>query len=87
MPSGNQQVGKGTPTANYPIVKATNADAEVWGALLLSSRHVGAIRSEPLDGQSRPAAPGMVVEAMDDNLLVGVFSDDPEVWDSGEPSS
>ena len=37
-PEDNQGIGRGTPTANYPVVKATNADAAVWGDLLIKSK-------------------------------------------------
>ena len=30
-PQDNQGIGRGTPTENYEPVKATNADALVWG--------------------------------------------------------
>lgn len=43
MPHPNQVVGRGSPTVNYEVVKATNADAAVWGSKLIRSRHVGAI--------------------------------------------
>ena len=76
MPPGNQQGGRGSPTVNYPTVKATNADAAVWGAILIGSRHVGAIRSAPVEGDhSVVAMVGLAVESMDGGLLVGVFSD------------
>lgn len=74
----NQGIGRGTPTENYPIVKATNADAAVWGDLLIQSKHVGAIRQGgPANNQSHTVAPGtgQAVEKMDDQLVVGVFSD------------
>ena len=82
-PEDNQGIGRGTPTANYPVVKATNADAAVWGDLLIQSKHVGAIRQGgPSNSQSHTVAPGpgLAVEAMDDKLVVGVFSD----WQSAE---
>eukprot|EP01050_Picozoa_sp_SAG11_P009844 SAG11_NODE_956_length_6395_cov_2.617853_1_plen_1113_part_00 len=34
---------KGIPGLNYPTVKTVNADAKVWGNLLVGARHVGAI--------------------------------------------
>ena len=37
-PEDNQGIGRGTPTENYPVVKATNADAAVWGDLLIKSK-------------------------------------------------
>ena len=45
MPHPLQVEGRGTPTVNYNVVKATNADAAVWGAALLRARHVGALSS------------------------------------------
>ena len=37
-PEDNQGIGRGTPTPNYPVVKATNADVAVWGDLLIQSK-------------------------------------------------
>ena len=60
-----------------PIVKATNADAAVWGDLLIKSKHVGAIRQGgPPNGKTHTVPPGagQAVESMDDQLLAGLFS-------------
>jgi hypothetical protein len=67
------------PLSNYMVAKKTNADATVWGTLLLHARHCGAVR-QPAGPEARrhhvvsPSAGG-VVQTMDDQLLVGVFSD------------
>ena len=65
------------PLANYMVVKKVNADAAKWGTMLLESRHTGAVRSpsDPQNDHSIAPGPGRVVEQMDDQLLVGVFSD------------
>ena len=57
---------------------ATDADAAVWGDLLIQSKHVGAVREGgPANGQSHTVAPGsgQAVEKMDEQLVAGVFSD------------
>lgn len=71
--------------SNYEVVRRTNADAQVWGTLLLGSRHVGVIRRPatntslphrgPLVDHSVAPGPGQPVVAMEDDLMVGVFSD------------
>jgi hypothetical protein len=63
--------------SNYDTVKKVNVDAAKWGTLLLNSRHVGAVRtpSRPRRDHSIGPAVGCIVEAMDNQLLVGVFSD------------
>ena len=65
------------PLANYMVVKKVNADAAKWGTMLLESRHTGAVRSpsDPQNDHSIAPGPGRVVEQMDNQLLVGVFSD------------
>jgi hypothetical protein len=74
------------PLANYITVKKSNADAAKFGTMLLDSRHVGSVRraspksalSDSQNGHSIAPGRGRVVEAMDDQLLVGVFSDGRE---------
>ena len=58
------------------IPKSITISATVWGTLLLKSRHCGAVRlSGAQDRHSvAPSADG-VIQAMDEDLLVGVFSD------------
>ena len=69
---------RGAPGPNYPFVKASNADARVFGTRLLPARHVGAIGSPTISVKSAVApAPGLAVEAIAGNVLVGVFSDGP----------
>ena len=65
------------PLANYQTVQGTNADLMKWGTLLLPARFVGAVR-RPADSRndhSVPPGPRQPAVAMDDELLVGVFSD------------
>ena len=78
------QDARGTPGPNYPFVKASNADARVFGTRLLAARHVGAIANASTLNvmKTRDPAPGLPVEAMFGNLIVGVFSDGP-ASDSG----
>ena len=76
-PQDNQGIGRGTPTENYEPVKATNADALVWGNLLIQADHAGVIRQGgPANSATHSVAPGpgQAIEAMDDKLLAGVFT-------------
>ena len=76
-PQDNQGIGRGTPTENYEPVKATNADALVWGNLLIQADHAGVIRQGgPVNSATHSVAPGpgQAIEAMDDKLLAGVFT-------------
>lgn len=56
------------------------SDAAKFGTMLLDSRHVGSVRrpSDPRNDHSIAPGSSSVVEAMDDQLLVGVFSDGRE---------
>ena len=65
------------PLSNYKTVQGTNRDLLKWGTSLLSSRHVGAVRrpSDSRNDHSVSPGAGRPVQAMDDQLLVGVFSD------------
>lgn len=65
------------PLANYQTVKGTNADLLKWGTLLLPTRFVGAVRRPSDSRNDHSVAPGprQPVQAMDNELLVSVFSD------------
>ena len=43
--------GVGKPSPNYPIAKEANADAVVWGKLLLSTKNIGTLTTGPCDGR------------------------------------
>jgi hypothetical protein len=61
LPLPNNQ-SKGIPGLNYPIVCVVNADAKIWGNLLIGARHVGAISTLPphctSDAQCAPTCSG-----------------------------
>ena len=40
---------EGAPTENYAVVKRTNADARVWGNILIKQRQLGAITTGRCD--------------------------------------
>lgn len=83
--------GKGGPTRIYEFVKAANADALLWGNLLIKAVHQGVVSTfygtrndtempshhQPLasDRLGPVPGPGLPVIAMDTELAVGVFSD------------
>eukprot|EP01052_Picozoa_sp_SAG31_P003854 SAG31_NODE_152_length_22216_cov_16.550029_15_plen_1048_part_00 len=53
---------KGIPGVNYPTVATVNADAQVWGNLLITAQHVGAISTMPAhcksDAECAPTCAG-----------------------------
>lgn len=61
LPLPNNQ-SKGIPGLNYPIVCVVNADAKVWGNMLITARHVGAISTMPpqcsTDAECAPTCAG-----------------------------
>ena len=73
---GGQFAGRGEPTINYETVKRMNADARVWGTILLDAKHVGAMRTPQstalVDFSASPAA-DLPVIASDESLLIGAF--------------
>ena len=65
--------GPGSPTPNYNVVKAINADAKIFGKVLLKTKHRGVIRKPASSFSFAPSA-DLPITAMDDDLLVGAFT-------------
>jgi hypothetical protein len=66
----------GTPSPNYPYAKEANADAAVWGRLLLRTRYIGSVTTWPCFWRHcvRPGAtPIATVAAMSSDLTAGLF--------------
>lgn len=86
---GGQFAAPGTPGPNYETVKAANADAQVWGTLLLKAKQVGNIRTVAQDSSkfntsakaaaalagthSTMPANGLPITDMPADMLAGAF--------------